>query len=115
MYETILKLCENRGISISKMCKESGVHPASLSDLKMGRVKQLSSKNVKLIADYFGVSADYIISGEETKKTPPTTEEIKFALFGAEEGITDEMWQDVLDTIEFIKFKHRGGSSNGNG
>ena len=52
------------------MCKDSGASRASLSDLKMGRNKRLSSDTLSKIATYFGVSVDYLLGKEEQKETP---------------------------------------------
>lgn len=66
MYKRILNLCEKKGISIYKMCKESGVKLQSLTELKSGRAKSLSSANISKIASYFGVSSDYILDSNDS-------------------------------------------------
>ena len=112
LYNNILSLCENKGITGYRMCKEIGIQPSILTDLKMGRKEGLSSKNADKIARYFGVSVGYLLGPDysevdETKKSPSVSDEdIKFALFGGEGEITDEMWQAVKEYAEFIKDKH---------
>lgn len=64
MYERILTLCANKGIKPGKVCADTGLSRGLMSDLKMGRTKQLSAKTVKTIAEYFGVSTDYLIAEE---------------------------------------------------
>lgn len=64
MYERILTLCANKGIKPGKLCTDTGLSRGLMSDLKMGRTKQLSAKTVKTIAEYFGVSTDYLIGSE---------------------------------------------------
>jgi transcriptional regulator with XRE-family HTH domain len=44
------------------MCRDTDIARGNLSDLKMGRTKELSAKNIKKIADYFGVSVDSLVS-----------------------------------------------------
>lgn len=89
MYNRIVALCNERGIKPGRVCADTGLSRGMMSDLKMGRTKELSAKNTKIIADYFGVTTDYLLTGEETKKAPiPEGErkvsdsDIKFALFG---------------------------------
>ncbi len=76
MYERILALCEKRGIKPGRVCADTGLSRGMMSDLKMGRTKELSAKNTKIIADYFGVTTDYLL-GTETKKAPVLTEKDK--------------------------------------
>lgn len=56
------------------MCKEAGINRGSLTDLKKGRVKELSASTIKKIANYFDVSIDYLMDNTSseniTKLTP---------------------------------------------
>jgi len=61
LYERIESLCADRGITVNKMCKESGAPQGSLSNLKAGKTETLSSKTISRIAAYFGVTADYVL------------------------------------------------------
>lgn len=74
MYNRIVALCNERGIKPGRVCADTGLSRGMMSDLKMGRTKELSAKNTKIIADYFGVTTDYLLTGEETKKAPDLTE-----------------------------------------
>lgn len=69
LYDKIAALCNQRGISITTMCKDSGASRAAISDLKMGRSKTLSSATLTKIAAYFGVSVDYLLGQEESSAT----------------------------------------------
>lgn len=66
-----------------------------------------SGATLQKIADYFGVSVDYLLGKTEQKEKSPSVsdEEIKFALFGGGE-ITDEMWEEVKRYAEFVKQKY---------
>lgn len=68
MYERIVDLCNRAGIKPGKLCAETGLSRGMLTDLKMGRTKELSAKNSRIIADYFGVSVDYLLTGEQKEK-----------------------------------------------
>lgn len=76
LYERIMSLCEERGVSGYKLCKSTGIQPSVLTDLKMGRQAGLSAKNADKIASYFGVSVGYLL-GTETQKAPALTEKDK--------------------------------------
>lgn len=109
LYDRIETLCSDRNVSVTTMCKEAGASRASLSDLKAGRKQSLSAETLSKIATYFGVSIDWLL-GKQTEKTPtenrgrPVNEEdIKFALFGGDGPITDEMYQEVRNFAAYVK------------
>lgn len=114
LYNRIMSLCDKAGISGYRLCKDAGIQPSVLTDLKMGRQLGLSAKNADKIASYFGVSVGYLL-GTEQKKEPTTKsdeldlqlEGIDFALFGEVKEMTDEQKQDVLDYIKFKKSQQK--------
>lgn len=69
MYKRIEALCVDRGISVTKMCKDAKVSRAPLTELKMNRTQKLSVENLEKIAAFFGVSMSYFL-GAEIKKAP---------------------------------------------
>lgn len=70
LYENIEKLCKQRGVNVTTMCKESGASRGSLTDLKNGRKQTLKYETLDKIASYFGTSVDALVSGEH-KENPP--------------------------------------------
>ena len=60
LYNKIAALCAEKGITVTELCRQCKISRASLSDLKVGRKKNLSTKNLSKIADYlrerFGVT-----------------------------------------------------------
>ena len=69
MYEKIQHLCDEKRIRPAHLCKEANIPKSTLSELKQGRTKTLSTQTLSKIANYFGVSLDYfdIDSVEDTK------------------------------------------------
>lgn len=47
------------------MCTDLGISKSILTDLKSGRKSGISTTNAKKIADYLGVSIDYLLEGKE--------------------------------------------------
>ena len=68
LYNTVMELCKIKGVSGYRLCKDTGMQPSILTDLKMGRQKSLNATNANKVANYFGVSVDYLLGGEEIKK-----------------------------------------------
>ena len=79
MIEIIDQLCEQNGIKGSKLCDDLGISRSTLTELRKGRAKTLSLKTRQMIADYFGVSVEYLTGNQknvqnlETKKAPTLT------------------------------------------
>lgn len=113
LYNRIENLCNDSGITITAMCRDSGASRASLSDLKFGRKQKLSADTLSKIARYFNVSIDYLL-GNEQEKTPTREgermtdiEQAKIALFGGDGEVTDEMWEEAIFAAQLIKERHK--------
>lgn len=98
MYKRIQELCKEKGTNVTKMCKELKITRSCLSELSQGRTESLSVGNTNKIAKYFGVSAEYLATGETLAE-----EDIKFALFNGSQGITDEMYEEVKQFAQMVK------------
>lgn len=70
MYEIFEQLLQKYGVSAYKVAKETGVTQSTLSDWKRGRSTP-KSENMKKLADYFGVSIDYLMTGKEESEKEP--------------------------------------------
>ena len=89
LYEKIQELCKNKGVSGSRMCLDLGLSKSTMSDLKYGRTKGMSTTTAQKIASYFDVSLGYLL-GEEEKKENPTVKD---------DGISGDM-QELIDCIK---------------
>lgn len=65
MYEIFDKLLKLNNVTAYKVSKETGIPYSALSEWKMGRSEPKRDKLEK-IADYFGVSVDFLI-GRDTE------------------------------------------------
>lgn len=77
LYERILGLCDEKGITITELCRQSGASRGSLTDLKMGRKSSLSTATLSKIAVYFGVSVDYLL-GKTGSSAMNANDELEF-------------------------------------
>ena len=71
MYEIYCRLREAKGVKDSDVVKATGITKSTFSDWKSGRSKPKNEKLQK-IADYFGVTVDYLMTGE----TPSDKKEV---------------------------------------
>ncbi len=67
MYSIYEKLLIDNNITSYKVSKDTGISTSTLSDWKTGRSVPKLDK-LKKLADYFGVTLNYLIGDEELKK-----------------------------------------------
>lgn len=68
MYEIYCKLRDARGVKDADVVRETGITKSTFSDWKNGRSNPKNEKLQK-IADYFGVTVEYLVTGKEADPT----------------------------------------------
>ena len=63
-YENFEKLCILNGVRPGTVSKETGISTATLTSWKQGKYTPKQDK-LQLIADYFNVSLEYLMTGKE--------------------------------------------------
>lgn len=113
MYKIIDKLLTEKGISGVKMSTDLGMSRSFMTELRKGRAKSIKLETAQKIADYLGVNVSTLL-GEEENNAPAadgrkrvTDEDIKFALFGGDGEITDEMYEEVKRFAAYLKEKKK--------
>lgn len=103
-FDIFSLLCQQKGVSRYKACTDMGLNRAAVGKWKSGAIP--TGTTLAKMADYFGVTTDYLLgAGQEKAPTQKGEREvgdddIKFALFG-----TREIDDDVLDRVkQFAKF-----------
>ena len=66
-FDIFKDLCNKRGISTYKACTDIGLNRSSVAKWKAGSIPNGATLN--LLADYFGVSTDYLL-GNKKEPTP---------------------------------------------
>lgn len=121
MYEIFLKLLKAKGCSAYQVSKATGIAQSTLSDWKNGKSIPKADK-IQKIADFFGVSAEYLMTGnegEEGKKYYLNDETAEMAqklfesrelrvLFDAAQDATPEDLKTTYDMLMALKKKERG-------
>ena len=68
-YDRFVALCEKKGVSENKACEDCGFSRSLAAKWKNmknnGKDVKPNSKTLKVFSDYFGVSADYLLTGIE--------------------------------------------------
>ena len=81
------------------MCLDLGLSKSTLSDMKNGRTKGVSTTTAQKIASYFGVSVGYLLGEEEKDQCRPSCENNEKK--PTAEG--DELSENMQRLIEFAK------------
>lgn len=70
MYEIFEQLLQKFGVTTADVCKATGIGQSTMSNWKSRR-NLISGKNAQLIAEYFGVSVDFLMTGKEEAPKEP--------------------------------------------
>lgn len=97
LYESIISLCDKKGIKGGKMCVDLGISKSTMTDLKSGRRTGISMDTAQKIADYFNVSVDRVLGAEQKEKSP-TPEGV-----GLIPGYSDLTAENKLKAQEYIE------------
>lgn len=73
MYEIFEQLCKEKGVTAYRVCKSTGITTATISNWKAGRYTPKQEKMQKL-ADYFGVTINYLMTGKEESESSPDSQ-----------------------------------------
>lgn len=95
MYEIFEQLLQKYGVTSYKVSKDTGVTQTSLSNWKSGRSTP-NAKTLQKIADYFGVSIEYLMTGKEDSEKKETT-------------LTTKDERDIAKDLESIMNKLKSG------
>ena len=101
LYETIQKLCTQRGIRPGRLCEETGLSRGLITDLKMGRKKSLSAETAQKIATYFGVSVGYLLGQEETASD--VLDQVDVAFYGDFKELDEAQKEAVRDMVRLMR------------
>lgn len=112
-YDRFIELCENKNVKPSRVALDIGINKGTASvwrkEWENGNNVVPSTRILTLLADYFGVTPDYLLEKSDNNIDDIKTAQIdtaKVALFGGAEEVTDEMWEEVKEFVEFVKQKH---------
>ena len=110
MFFDIFKLlCEKKGVSPKRATEDIGLSNSITTKWKKTGATP-KADTLQRIADYFGVTTDYLLTGEESKKalTPEgerevSDDDIMFALWGDSEDVDKDDLDDVKRYAAFVR------------
>ena len=103
------ELRKQRGLTMKELGEKIGVSESTISLYETGR-RSPSYEILLKIAEYFGVSVDYLLRGGEEKEKPASQEDDELIkndplagqLFAAYGEVKNELTQDDIDDIKMF-------------
>ena len=99
----ILNLIEQQDFSYGELSGITGIPKSALQRYATGETEKIPFDRLELIAKALGTSAACLLGREEESARPVSDDDIKFALFGGDGEITDEMYDEVKRFAAYIK------------
>lgn len=115
MFRIRLKeLRENAGYSQYSFADAFGVAQSTVGNWEAGK-REPNFETTQKLADFFGVTVDYLLGREDdTKKAPveaeaekPNIDDLRFALSGEVKDLTDDEFEEILNFVQFVEQKRR--------
>lgn len=104
-YERFLALCREKGVSTSKAAIDAGLSKSTVTKWKKDPTTKPSGNVIDKLCKYFDVSVSELLGTdmEDPDRPRPTREDIKFALFGGDGDITEDMYKEVLSFAAYVR------------
>lgn len=125
MYEVFEQLLQKFGVTTYQVAKATGISQSTFSNWKV-RKNLIRGDKAKKIADYFGVTVDYLMTGEEKEgdryylndDTAAMAQKLfenkeLRVLFDAAQDADPEDLKTTYDMLMALKRKERGESDEG--
>lgn len=111
-FDIFYDLCKKKGVSCKKAAEDIGLSNSITTKWKKTGATP-GGDTLNRIADYFGVSTDYLL-GKESKKAPTedgersvSDDDIMFALWGDTDDVDKDDLDDVKRYAAFVRERKR--------
>lgn len=100
LYESIERLCAQKGIRPGRLCNDLGISRGLITDLKMGRKKSVNAETAQKIAAYFGISVGQLLGQAQNGDI---LEQADIAFYGDFKELNDEEKNAVRDMVRLMR------------
>ncbi len=100
LYESIERLCAQKGIRPGRLCNDLGLSRGLITDLKMGRKKGVNAETAQKIAAYFGISVGQLLGHIEDGDI---LEQADIAFYGEYKELNEDEKNAVRDMVRLMR------------
>lgn len=108
-FDRLKELCDAKGISTYKACTDVGLNRAAVAKWKGG--SQPNGATALKLADYFGVSVDYLLGKEKmpTEDGGHTVDlnEVDFAFYGGYKELSEDDQETLRDMVRIMRERRK--------
>ena len=72
--EILKRLIYEKGVNVSDVVRETGLSATPIYAILNGKAKRPLSSTIKKLADYFGVTSKYLLTGDDDEQEPDIAE-----------------------------------------
>ena len=72
--EILKRLIYEKGVNVSDVVRDTGLSATPIYAILNGKAKRPLSSTIKKLADYFGVTSKYLLTGEDEEREPEIVE-----------------------------------------
>lgn len=112
LRDRIKGICKQRGITQKHLCDVLSKAPNFLGNVWVGK-DSIDDSELAIIAKELHTTPEYLKGEIDTPDAPDKKQidisDVKVALFGGDKEVTDEMWDEVKNFVEFVIQKHQKG------
>lgn len=108
-FDRLKELCAAKGISAYKACTDVGLNRAAVAKWKNG--SQPNGATAVKLADYFGVSVDFLLGNEKmpTENGGHTVDlnEVDFAFYGGYKELSEDDQETLRDMVRIMRERRK--------
>ena len=107
MFKDRLKeLRKNRGLTQLDFAREFKISNGAVGNWESGK-RIPDSDTLSKIADFFGVSVDYLLGRSNETSIDEQLSGVEFALYGEEKDLTEKEKEKILEFAKFVKSQRK--------
>lgn len=101
----IKELRKQKGVKQADLAKLLGIAQSTMSGWE-NEINEVDNDSLFKLADFFGVSVDYILGRDTIPDDINTDDDFAYALYNEAKELTDEDKKQLIKMAQFLKAQH---------
>lgn len=103
--QRIANLRKRRGMNQQQLAQALNVSPSTVAMWEINK-RALKDDTIKMLSEFFGVSADYLLGIEKKSVTDEPKTKPETIAAHIDDDVSEDEMEDIINYIDFIKQKH---------